>query len=107
VPADGEVALQREKMNKTLTLSPALIVASLTELGGSILLIVDDHIGYPYWLSIPAYVLHYPAILTIEGIRPLRSRMANNLIFLILLQWLLWILLFNVAFFLAEKKQGP
>jgi hypothetical protein len=97
-------------VNKRLTLSQGFIFASLIELVGCGFFLVGYGTGYQYrWLNAVTFVLHYPAFLTMDRIRPLRHMVSDNLnssIFLILLQWLLWILILKVAFFVAAVCQG-
>jgi hypothetical protein len=92
-------------MNERLRMSKGFFAATLAEIGGAALLIAGERFGWPYWAGIAPWVLHNPAIAIIDMLRPVRRSMSSNLVFVVLLQWLCWILIFNFAFYLTALCQ--
>jgi hypothetical protein len=83
----------------------ALVLGSLVEGIGAALLAISSWLAWPFWCSVAALALHFPALYAIQRLRfPL---LQNHWVAVVLLQWLFWLVVLNVLFFVVDRlKKG-
>jgi hypothetical protein len=79
----------------------ALVLASLIEGVAVVLLAISSWLDWPFWFSLAPVALHFPAMYAIEMLRfPFEL---NYWVAMALLQWLFWLVVLNMAFFIADR----